>query len=236
MLAVVCIGVMIPVSSQADIGGEGLTISPPLLEVTVQPNSRQEQLIKITNPTKGLIEVYPTVMNFTASGEGGEPAFTAPTDENKSFELAKWVSFSQQKIALFPEQVVEFKYYITTPEGAEPGGHYGVIFFSTKPPEADETAANRVALSSQIGALIMAKVPGAIVERGYLEKFSTSKIHIKTKINLIAKIINIGNIHFKPKGQITIKNILGNEVEKITVNKENGNILPNSTRHFDSDW
>ncbi|TSC91457.1 MAG: hypothetical protein CEN92_269, partial [Candidatus Berkelbacteria bacterium Licking1014_96] len=40
---------------QAQIPGEGLTISPPILELTLKPGETSNQIIKITNPTRKLV-------------------------------------------------------------------------------------------------------------------------------------------------------------------------------------
>jgi len=116
----------------AQLPGEGLTISPPITELTIKPGESTTQTIRLTNPTDKIVEVYPKIMNFSAKGEGGEPAFFEATDESAKFSLAKWIEVTQSKIALTPEQVVEFKYKINVPVSAEPGGHYGVVFFATE--------------------------------------------------------------------------------------------------------
>ena len=221
----------------AAIQGEGLTISPPISELTLDPGKKFEQTIRLTNPTASIVEVYPKAMDFAAAGEGGEPTFFERGSEDEKFSLASWISFSQSKIALAPEQVVEFKYTINVPLGAEPGGHYGVVFFATEPPE-NEAGSSQVALGSMIGSLVLVRVPGQIVEKGFLESFKTDqKIYFShKKISLTARISNLGNIHFKPRGSIKIKNLFDVESEPLTFNEQNGNVLPDSTRKFENAW
>ena len=221
----------------AAIQGEGLTISPPISELTLDPGKRIEQTIRLTNPTSSIVEVYPKTMDFAAAGEGGEPTFFERGSENEKFSLASWIDFSQSKIALAPEQVVEFKYTINVPLGAEPGGHYGVVFFATEPPE-NEVGSSQVALGSMIGSLVLVRVPGQIVEKGFLESFKADqKIYFShKKISLATRVSNLGNIHFKPKGSIKIKNLLGAEFEPLTFNEQSGNVLPDSTRRFENMW
>ena len=219
----------------AQIPGEGLTISPPLVELTLEAGQTSNQVIKITNPTEKLMEVYPLIMNFRAKGEGGEPLFYPASEEGAKFSLANWIKFSQSKIALTPEQVVEFNYQIQAPEKAEPGGHYGVVFFSTEPPKIEEDA-NQISISSMIGSLILVKVPGAIVEKASLEEFSANRFYFKPPVNLTTRVSNLGNIHFKPKGEITIKDILGNKKESLIVNEPRNNVLPDSIRKFENKW
>ena len=221
--------------TQAQVPGEGLTISPPIFELTLKEGETSSQIIKITNPTKNLMEVYPLVMNFKASGEGGEPAFYPATSEEEKFSLAKWITFNQSKIALTPEQVVEFKFKIEVPKDAEPGGHYGVVFFATEPPKPDEDI-SQVAIASMIGSLILGKTPGEIIEKGVLEEFIAGRFYFKKPIKFITRIKNTGNIHFKPQGEIIIKNWRGKKIDTIAVNSAKGNVLPDSTRKFEESW
>jgi len=244
---------------QAQIPGEGLTISPPIFELKIAKGEVQKQTIKITNPTTKLMEVYPLVMNFKASGEGGEPAFYPANDEEASYSLANWISFRQTKLALTPEQAVEFEFQIKVPSDAEPGGHYGVVFFATEPPKPERDT-SQVAVASMIGSLILVRVPGAIVEKASLEEFSAPHFvftapqflknllsHIGSdnfknrvqnwgKITLVTRVANLGNVHFKPKGEITIKNWRDKKVTALPVNSARGNVLPDSIRKFEEKW
>ena len=222
-------------SSLAQVPGEGLTISPPLFELNLKEGETSSQTIKITNPTESLVEVYPLVMNFKASGESGEPAFYPATSEEEKFSLAKWITFNQTKIALTPEQVVEFKFQIKVPSDAEPGGHYGVVFFATEPPQLEKDI-SQVAIASMIGSLILGKTPGEIIEKGVLEEFIAGRFYFKKPIKFTTRIQNTGNIHFKPQGEIMIKDWRGKIVEKVAVNSAKGNVLPDSTRKFEESW
>lgn len=214
--------------------GEGLTISPPITELTLESGKVVTQTIRLTNPTENLVEVYPKVMNFKAGGEGGEPDFFDEGDDSSKFSLAKWINFNQSKIALAPEQVVEFKYTIEVPEGAEPGGHYGVVFFATEPPENEE-GSSQVALGSMIGSLVLVKVPGQIVEKGFVEEFKTNKkIYFKSPVNLTLRLANLGNVHYKPVGEVKINGWLGTPEESLTINEQKGNVLPDSVRKFEN--
>jgi len=216
--------------------GEGLTISPPLNEVSLNKGESKQYIVKLTNPTKNLVEVYPKVMDFRAKGEGGDPDFYKASDETAKFSLSKWISFSQSKIAIAPEQFIKFKYEIKVPFDAEPGGHYGVMFFASEPPET-QTDVSSVSLASMIGSLVMVKVPGDIQEKGSLEDFDTDKFfYFGNDINFLTRIVNSGNIHFKPRGNIEVKNIFGSNVETLTVNESGGNVLPDSTRRFENNW
>ena len=214
---------------------EGTTISPPIVEITLNPGEQSEQKIQVTNPTENLLELYPSVMNFAAAGEGGEPDFYSASEESRRFSLAHWITISQPKIAIAPQQVVEYRYKITVPPDAEPGGHYGVVFMGTEPPAASSDA-SQVAIASKVGALILVRTPGDIREEAALEEFSTPWFFFEPPVVFTTFIRNKGNIHFKPEGEITIKNWRGKVAQRIALNQLNGNVLPESRRKFEVKW
>lgn len=214
---------------------EGVTISPPITDVALNPGEENEQKILVTNPTENLLELYPSAMNFNASGESGEPGFYPASEEARKFSLAHWIVLSQPKIAVAPKQVVEYKYKIAVPPDAEPGGHYGVVFFATKPPEAEKSV-SQVSIASQVGSLVLVRVPGNVVEEGSLEEFSSPWFSFKPPTPFAVFIKNSGNVHWKPEGEITIRDWRGKERGRIDINPKRGNVLPDSRRKFDSVW
>jgi len=215
---------------------EGLTVSPPIREVSLKPGEIYSDTVRLTNPTQNVVELYPKTMNFEARGEGGDPSFYEADDTNHKYALASWISYDQPKIALAPQQVVEFKYQMKVPLDAEPGGHYGVIFFATNPPEKTE-GTSQVSIASMVGSLILVRIPGNIKEEGLLEKFySLKNLYVTTPVVFNTLVKNTGNIHFKPEGEIKIKNLWGGEVASMVFNAAKGNVLPDSSRKFEEKW
>jgi len=88
-----------------------------------------------------------------------------------------------------------------------------------------------------IGSLVLVKVPGQITEKAIIEEYKTDKkLYFKTPTNFVTRITNLGNVHVKPRGGIEIKGWFGAPKEKIAVNDQGGNVLPNSTRKFENKW
>jgi len=205
--------------------GEGLTISPPISDIKLEPGKTYNGVIKLNNPTKDLVTVYPVARNFSASGETGVPAIENPSSDS-TYGLATWISFSQTKISLTPEQDIQFSYKITVPADAEPGGHYAAVLFASEPPKSGEDS-TQVSLASMVGSLILGKVSGDIVEKAEVREFSAGgRFFLKSPINFTLRIANSGNVHFAPKGEIVVSN-WGKNVSTQDINPQKGNILPN---------
>ena len=217
-------------------GDEGLTLSPPLKELTLNPGETSTQTLTLTNPTSKLVELYPKIMDFGAKDETGQPTFTQVGETSSKFSLSSWILLSTSKIALTTNQVVQYSYEIKVPLNAEPGGHYGSVLFATEPPKPEGNT-SKVVLGSMVGSLVLVRVPGDIVENGTVVDFSVNKgIYLDNKVIFDTRISNTGNTHFRPAGDILIRNMFGRVVDDIKVNSEGGNVLPETIRKFDYQW
>ena len=221
-----------------EVAAEGLTLSPPSFEMTLKPGEETAYTIQVTNPTKNLIELYPSAGNFTASGDDGQPKYeigTTAIENTSAFSIASWIAFYTPKVALLPEQVVDFKFRIKVPDNAEPGGHYGIDFLGTKPPE-EKDQKSQVALSSMVGSLLLVRVPGDIREESRIEEFSAPWFFFSPPVNFNIFLRNTGNIHIRPQGEVTITDWRGQSVDRMDINTKKGSVLPESRRNFDVSW
>ncbi|MDI6602777.1 MAG: hypothetical protein QME57_01480 [Patescibacteria group bacterium] len=214
-----------------------LTISPPLMEIDVNPGDTVKKTIKIYNETEEENTYYSSVANFTARGEEGEPGFLE-SEETRGYSLASWIEIDKSPFRLAKNERKEIPFIIRVPKNAEPGGHYGVIFFSTQPPvlEKEQTA---IGVLGKIGSLVLVRVAGEIREEGRLIEFDTADkktFYNRLPVDFAFRFENTGNVHLKPRGEIQIVNLFGKQTAKIPVNLVGGNVLPESIRRFQSSW
>lgn len=228
-----------PVSAEEvgnkDSGSQGITISPPLREFAAKKGETYHETIKLSNPSQNIVELYPLSMNFSAEGETGQPKFSASESNGQNYALSDWISFTQPKIAVAPQQIVDFKYDINIPNDAEAGGHYGVVFFSTQPPQASGSS-SQVSISSMVGSLILITIDGDISEKLVLNTFEFPRIIMSGDLNIKTRLSNRGNVHLKPTGEISIKSMISSLSNAVAFNPERGNILPNTVRSFNNVW
>lgn len=222
---------------------KALTISPPLMEIDANPGEVIKKVIKVsfgTEETETKDLYYASVANFTARGEEGEPGFLEPEepDEIRPYSLASWIEIETAPFALKKNETKEIPFTIRVPQEAEPGGHYGVIFFSTQPlvMEREQIA---IGVIGKIGSLILLRVAGEIIEEGRLIEFDTvdkKSLYNRLPIDFMFRFENTGNVHLKPQGAIRITNLFGKRVIDVLVNEKGGNVLPVSIRKFTSSW
>lgn len=217
------------------LSANALTISPPLIEIDANPGEVVRQTIKIVSDTDTEGVYYPSVADFTARGEEGEPDFLEP-GETKGYVLAQWIEIDRSPVVLKKGGRAEIPFAIKVPENAEPGGHYGVVFFSTQPPVLEEER-TAIGVVGKLGSLILVRIAGDIREEGRLLEFGVAKgFYNRLPIEFTTRFENTGNVHLKPQGEIQISNMLGKTTAKVSMNEKGGNVLPESIRRFKSVW
>jgi hypothetical protein len=207
-----------------------LGVSPQILEITANPGEKVTNTFRLTNASEQSVNIKTIPKNFTPLGEEGAVDLT---EDSTNFSLAEWVTVSPDTALLDSNTTKDFVVTINVPEDVEPGSHFGSVVFQTIPPE-DDTAAALV--SQEIAPVILVKVAGDITETAEIVEFKSTKSFWsnESSISLISRITNTGTAHFKPTGQIVIKNMFGSEVAKLELDKRN--VLPGSIRQFTNEW
>lgn len=215
--------------------GQGLEISPPLLELSAKPGQTVVANIRIRNITKGELVVNGKVDDFGAKGEEGEPQLLLDEKEAGPYSLKFWVP-SVPSFRLVSQEVKTAQVQIKIPNNAEPGGHYGVIRFTGTPPELEGTG---VSLSASIGALVLLRVPGNLTEKLSVAQFYVSKEGTKGSffesgpLSLTQRIRNEGSVHVKPVGYVEVFNLFGKRIAQLPISNPARNVLPASVRKFE---
>jgi len=214
---------------------KALSVSPAVIDYSLDPGAIQQGKITIYNDSDKAYTYVVSTQRFKAGGEGGEPDIIAENADNVVNDLKDWIKFDgTQSVALQPGQSQEFTYNIQIPQNAEPGGHYAVAFFTHG---SDISGQSGVGLSAKLGVLFLVNVSGNTKEEATLESFTIKNAfisHLPAEMSI--RIKNTGTVHFRPKGNVTIKNMFGMESAKIPANMNKNAVLPDSIRRFDTWW
>lgn len=213
---------------------KAITLIPPSIEFTVKPGETIKTKVKLVNETSGALEEFSSTANFRAKDESGTPEFIEETNPE---DLASWIKIERGPFTLEPGGRVEIPVEINVPANADPGGHFAGILFSTEKPVA--TGESGVAISTKIGTLVLVRVEGEVRESAAIASFTTGSgktgFH-RLPIDFSVRIQNSGNVHVRPNGSITIRNMLGGTTTILPVNTTQGAVLPASVRKFEAVW
>ncbi len=213
------------------ISASALTISPTKIEVAGDPGQELIGEIEVFNEESEDKTFYSSFENFEPRGETGSPYFVGGGSG-----LASWMR-TQESFTLKPGEKFTIPYSIKIPESATAGGYFAAIFFGTQPPATGE--GSEVAIGGKVGTLVLLRVNGDIAESGGVLDFmtaSSSRFYTGLPVNFSYRFNNTGADRVVPKGEVTIKNMLGMNSGALLINKNEGSVLPNSVRKFELVW
>lgn len=235
-VAVMFLGLAIlPVTVHAQNAGQGLEISPPLLDLKADPGQVIKTQIRVRNVTKDTLIVKAQFEDFVANGEDGQPKILLNANEKSPYSIKDWLG-APATVTLASQQREVMDVTVTVPKDASPGGHYGVVRFTGTPPELEGTG---VSLSASVGTLILVNVSGNVTQSAKVAELFTShngkrgNLFEYGPVTITTRVQNTGNIHFQPKGTIQVTNMFGKNVYVEQLNQDNRNILPGSIRKFE---
>ncbi len=211
-----------------------LTVGPVKLEFSVNRGDVVTGNLFLMNEGSEEKTFYPIFEKFTE--QNGERQFLPgePTD------LADWFQ-ATSSLTLAPKQQKLVPFTIRVPQDAPPGGHYAVIWWSTAPANKPGQPAQQVAIVTRTGILVYLRVAGEVHESGQVSLFDTGdskRVYWGLPVSFVTVMQNIGNVHLKPHGEVTIKNILGGTTAVLNVNPYGVIVLPQSEKGFqiDKSW
>lgn len=208
-----------------------ITVSPVIFEFEIARGGSRQDTIKLWNDTEKTQTFVLAVQNFLASGEEGAQTYL---EEDPTTDLASWVIVDRPAVTLQPGESADFPFVINVPANAAPGGHYATVFFSSAPARQ----AGGVGIGAKTGVLMLVNVPGQIREEARVESFRLMGGNLLKRLpaTFELRIRNLGNTHFRPRGTLVIRNLLGSVVDRVAANPKSSAVLPQSVRRIYSIW
>ncbi len=215
--------------------GQGLEISPPVIELSANPGQTVTTSIRVRNVASGELIAKGKADDFGAgSDESGQPKLLLNETGATRYSLKYWVQ-SVPDLTLAPQELKTATVTINVPANAEPGGHFGVIRFTAVPPDVQGTG---VALSASVGTLVLLRVAGPVTDKLSVAEFSAQQggksggFFEHGPIDFLVRLKNDGTVHEKAQGTIVVSDSFGHKVASLAVNPTGGNVLPGSIRRF----
>jgi hypothetical protein len=203
---------------------QGLEISPPSQEVTIDPGATKIIKAKIRNRSNATLPMKVHIEDFTAKGEEGQVELNA----NSPYSVTSWTIVSPTAFKLGPGEEREVTATIKAPADAA-GGHFGSFVFAA---EADKPKGNAATLSQQIASLFLIRVSGPVDEKMMIKEFKAPDYSEFGPVPLSIKFTNNGNVHVKAYGLINVTDMFNKKVADIVV--PSTNVFPGAERAIHS--
>ncbi len=215
---------------EAAISTKTMTLVPPTVEENVDPGTYKEGLMKVINDADEPVTFSVTTQDFIVVDTNGTPNILPPNTLNNKYSASSWIGVSPGYFTIQPHQKQELNYYLQVPQDAKPGGHYAAVIFEP----IDKTAPKGSGASTvtKVGTLFYVGVKGDIKENAKVTAFTTNGFSEYGPIKILTQIKNMGDLHIKPIGNITITDMLGRKMATLPLDEHN--IFPETARDFEN--
>ena len=200
--------------------GQGLEVSPPSQEVSIDPGGTITVKAKIRNKGNETLPMQVHIEDFTAKGEEGQVELTAESP----YSVVSWTKVSPESFDLAAGEEQEVTATITAPNDAA-GGHFGSFVFAVK---SDNPESGTAALSQAVASLFLVRVSGPVDEKLSLKEFKAPAFSEFGPVPFALNFENSGNVHVKTFGLVNVTDMFGKKVADIVV--PGTNIFPGASR------
>ena len=225
-------------------------VKPVRTELIIDPGGSGSAMIRVINSENIPVTVRPEITVYTKNDEEGFPISEniAPDDP---LNISDWIEFPEGDISLDPNSEEQVTFTVNVPEGAQPGGRYASILYTS----VDDATSGGVKIQVAVPSLILVKVSGEEIHTGEALSFGVKDDKLLGDLNplLAVSFKNSGNVHEKPSGSITLTDSAGQSLTQIAryrhpvsgalvtgdaipINLDGGNVLPGSSRTFAAEW
>ena len=211
LLAVSLVTVVTPLLSAPQVHAQSvrtMTVSPPRVEVKLDPGGTSEGVIKIINDSAEPLTFDVLMQDFVVDNNQGVPNILPPDALSNEYSASTWIGLDTQQITVPPRTRQELSYYIQVPQDARPGGHYAAVVYSPAVPDGSDEGSGAT-VTSQIGTLFYITVNGPITEKADVTLFDADRFNEYGPVDVTTQIRNMGDNHIRPRGYITISNMFG---------------------------
>ncbi len=217
---VLLVGLLVPAVAPAE---RTIALNTGTIELSLAPGSIANDSVRVSNngtePLRALI--YTSDVRYD---EQGEPDYVKPTGEPGEFlrSPASWMSLrvpdttkvvaNTPYIELDPGQALDIDFEMRVPGNATPGDYNAVIFFEMFEFAASDTGTTS-RISGRIGARIVLRVAGDVIDRMDVAPFSVRSFNIGDTVPYSFRVVNDGNIDKRYEPSLVVLD--GNEAERM---------------------
>lgn len=212
-------------------------VGPGRAEVELRPGQTVIQEITVTNRISAGRTFKIEVEDIAGSNDPTR-SVELSGDMRGPYSVRDYISFPKDTVTLDLGERARIPITITVPPDAEPGGYYGSVLVSTvRTPGSTDAAAPRSPIIARVGSLFFITVAGTVERAGETKEVQTISDkwwYESGPIELGVLYENTGSVHLNPYGEISIRNMFGEEVGFVEL--EPWFVLPKSLRLRELSW
>ena len=206
------------------------TLVNPTLEHKLNPGDTAEGTTKIINEGSTPLTFNVGVQDFIVSDTIGTPNLLPPSTLDAKYSAAAWIGVTPSTFTVNPRDKQVINYYIQVPRDARPGGHYAAIVYT--PVVKKGANATGGVVNTEIGSIFYITINGPITEKSIVSKFFANGFSEYGPVNILTQIKNLGDLHTKAKGTITVSGLFYNQSQNLS----DFNVFPGAARDYQNSF
>ncbi len=209
-----------------------LTVGPARQQITINPGESASFAVKFYNQSEITLNGVVKTADFVVGTNDGSPRIIDDAAlANPKYAASKWIALSLDQTAIAPNDRVIITGSIDVPKDARPGGRYVAVYFepSIGTPQVGPEG-NIQGVAPRIASLLYIRVAGPISENALISNLFAPSFYEYGPIAVTSEVLNRGDYHIRPRGILTLSNMLGSKTQQVPLREEN--IFPDSSRVF----
>lgn len=209
-----------------------LTVGPARQQITINPGEQASFAIRFYNESESPITGIVKVNDFIVQDKDGSPRILDDVSQGTSrFTGSSWITLPYDRMSIAANDKVTVQASLSVPSDARPGGRYVSVYFepSTALPQAVDSTAGQ-GISPRIASLIYIRVAGPITENAMISNLFARSFLEYGPIEIASEILNRGDYHIRPRGILSLSDMLGGLIEQSPIKEEN--IFPDAAREY----
>jgi len=214
--------------------GQFLTVSPARQYANIDPGGKVNLTISFLNQATVPVVGNIKALDFIVDNNEGKPNLLDSEALSSRFAAASWVRLPYEKATIPASDILKVPFSITAPKDARPGGRYVAIYFEptgSLPNQTGFVKEGTMGVTSRIAGLLYLRVNGDIQELALIKSFTAKGFVESGPVMTETEILNRGDYHITPRGQITLQNWFGKVVDTQVFSEVN--IFPDASRKYE---
>lgn len=209
-----------------------ITVSPISLILETDPGVPVTSQVRVRNNGTEAESLQLTVGTFTADETGLKPKLRDPRPEDT---FLPWLKPDKTKVIVNPGEWETIPVVFSPPDDATLSYYYTIVFSRTK---SAVVAPGETAVEGAPALLVLTTVrsPNAVRQLTLPELSLKSSIVEYLPQEFYVKIKNEGNVHIIPTGNIFIDSQNKKDLAILSINPNNGAVLPQTERIYTVKW
>lgn len=230
-ILVLCLAMAVGLSLTGPLRAFQLTVSPPTVELAVQPGKTVEGALIVSGRFDRSTRIRATVGRWDLQRDGKLTFIDGPGGEARS--LAGWLMVAPAEFTLAGQRSQLVRYRLKVPEDIT-GGYWGALFFQNiceSPGSTQGTAA--LSIVGRVAVLFQAQTQRGAVRDGTLSEVTGA--WSAEGLSLRAAFVNRGNLMVRAKGRFDLLVAkTGKVAAKIPIAE--ALVLPGGARDLTAEW